>query len=447
MKRTAKAELVKWKDRPNRKPLLVTGVRQCGKTYLLKEFGGEYFPDTAYFNLEADDTLKSVFDHDFNVNRILFELGSLHRSKPIEPGKTLVILDEIQACPRAITSLKYFCEDLPELHIIGASSLFEVTVNNESISFPVGKVDRLKMSPMSFMEFAEAIGDGNFIEGITKQPLNQPLSEIYTRQMEADLKLYYVIGGMPEAVQCWINTHDLSEVEKIQDHILDDYSADFGKHAPVNDILKLRQIWDSVPIQLAKENNKFVFSHVKAGNRAKDLEDAMQWLVNAGLLIQVHLVRNPELPLSGEEDATYYKVYMSDIGLLRRKSKINYRTILMGDADFIHFKGALTENFVLTELISLGIQPSFWRSKSEAEVDFITDYEGTISPIEVKSADNTKAKSLHLFCHRYEPAQAYRFSLKNIADNMDGATKVWSIPLYCMFRLPEYIRLVWEQRS
>ena len=300
---------------------------------------------------------------------------------------------------------------------------------------------------MSFMEFAEAIGDGNFIEGITKQPLNQPLSEIYTRQMEADLKLYYVIGGMPEAVQCWINTHDLSEVEKIQDHILDDYSADFGKHAPVNDILKLRQIWDSVPIQLAKENNKFVFSHVKAGNRAKDLEDAMQWLVNAGLLIQVHLVRNPELPLSGEEDATYYKVYMSDIGLLRRKSKINYRTILMGDADFIHFKGALTENFVLTELISLGIQPSFWRSKSEAEVDFITDYEGTISPIEVKSADNTKAKSLHLFCHRYEPAQAYRFSLKNIADNMDGATKVWSIPLYCMFRLPEYIRLVWEQRS
>ena len=447
MKRTAKAELVKWKDRPNRKPLLVTGVRQCGKTYLLKEFGGEYFPDTAYFNLEADDTLKSVFDHDFNVNRILFELGSLHRSKPIEPGKTLVILDEIQACPRAITSLKYFCEDLPELHIIGASSLFEVTVNNESISFPVGKVDRLKMSPMSFMEFAEAIGDGNFIEGITKQPLNQPLSEIYTRQMEADLKLYYVIGGMPEAVQCWINTHDLSEVEKIQDHILDDYSADFGKHAPVNDILKLRQIWDSVPIQLAKENNKFVFSHVKAGNRAKDLEDAMQWLVNAGLLIQVHLVRNPELPLSGEEDATYYKVYMSDIGPLRRKSKINYRTILMGDADFIHFKGALTENFVLTELISLGIQPSFWRSKSEAEVDFITDYEGTISPIEVKSADNTKAKSLHLFCHRYEPAQAYRFSLKNIADNMDGATKVWSIPLYCMFRLPEYIRLVWEQRS
>jgi predicted AAA+ superfamily ATPase len=447
MKRTAKAELVKWKDRPNRKPLLVTGVRQCGKTYLLKEFGGEYFPDTAYFNLEADDTLKSVFDHDFNVNRILFELGSLHRSKPIEPGKTLVILDEIQACPRAITALKYFCEEMPELHIIGAGSLLGVTIHDESISFPVGKIDRLEMVPLSFTEFAVAIGDGNFIEGITKQPLNQPLSEIYTRQMEADLKLYYVIGGMPEAVQCWINTHDLSEVEKIQDHILDDYSADFGKHAPVNDILKLRQIWDSVPIQLAKENNKFVFSHVKAGNRAKDLEDAMQWLVNAGLLIQVHLMRNPELPLSGEEDATYYKVYMSDIGLLRRKSKINYRTILMGDADFIHFKGALTENFVLTELISLGIQPSFWRSKSEAEVDFITDYEGTISPIEVKSADNTKAKSLHLFCHRYEPAQAYRFSLKNIADNMDGATKVWSIPLYCMFRLPEYIRLVWEQRS
>ena len=234
-------------------------------------------------------------------------------------------------------------------------------------------------------------------------------------------------------------------------HDCDDHSLQVNprcyKCGAITYCLKLRQIWDSVPIQLAKENNKFVFSHVKAGNRAKDLEDAMQWLVNAGLLIQVHLVRNPELPLSGEEDATYYKVYMSDIGLLRRKSKINYRTILMGDADFIHFKGALTENFVLTELISLGIQPSFWRSKSEAEVDFITDYEGTISPIEVKSADNTKAKSLHLFCHRYEPAQAYRFSLKNIADNMDGATKVWSIPLYCMFRLPEYIRLVWEQQS
>ena len=445
MKRNITEKLIQWKNRGNRKPLLVTGVRQCGKTYILKAFGKENYQDTAYFNLETDDTLKSIFQHDFDVKRILFELGSLHRGQAIQPETTLVILDEIQVCPRAITALKYFSEDMPELHIIGAGSLLGVAIRDESISFPVGKVDRLQMVPMSFAEFAEAIGDGNYLEGIAQQPLNHPLSDIYTQRMEQDLKLYYVIGGMPEAVQCWIDTHDLSEVERIQDNILRDYADDFGKHAPVSELPKLHKIWDSVPVQLAKENNKFVFSHVKAGSRAKDLEDAMQWLVDAGLLIRVHLTANPEIPLDGEADATYYKVYMSDVGLLRRKSRINYRTIMMGDRDFIHFKGALTENYVLTELISLGIYPYFWRSKSEAEVDFVTDSEGTISPIEVKSADNTRAKSLHLFCHRYEPEQAYRFSLKNIADNMDGTTRVWCIPLYCIYRFPEYIRLIWEQ--
>ena len=439
MKRKSFDKLLKWKEKKNRKPLLVTGVRQCGKTYLIKEFGRTEFEEMAYFNFDGNTGLKSIFDYDFNVERIMDELGNIIYGKKIIPGKTLVVFDEIQDCSRAIQSLKYFCENMPELHLIAAGSLLGVALRKEGISFPVGKVDRMEMYPMSFEEFVMADGGENYISGSSRLAFEREVPEIYTVPMEKFLKNYYITGGMPEAVQTWVDTHDYREVEEVQDRILKDYADDFGKHITPDTMTKVKLIWDSIPSQIARDNNKFIFSHVKQGARAKDLEDALEWLVNAGIAYKLKLVSNPELPLSGMADNTYFKVYLSDVGLLRRKSNVNYRTILEGDASYIHFKGALTENYIMTQLKCMGIESYFWRTKADAEMDFITDYEGILLPIEVKSADNTKAKSLHIFCNRYHPRMAVKTSLKNVGDNQDGDTHVWSIPLYLIFRLKEYV--------
>lgn len=439
MRRDVTSALLEWKNRKKRKPLLVTGVRQCGKTYTLQEFGKTEFLDYVYLNFDGNTGLQSVFEFDYNVDRILDEIETTIAGKKIDPGNTLVIFDEIQACPRAVSSLKYFCENKPELHVIAAGSLLGVALRTEGISFPVGKVERLEMYPMSFSEFVIADGGEKYIRGLQKMPYDREISGLYTAPMEKYLKNYYIIGGMPEVVQTWIDTHSYKEAEKIQDQILKDYPDDFGKYAAPAQAEKNWLVWDSVPVQIARENNKFIFSHVKSGARAKDLENSVEWLVNSGLIYRLCLVSSPELPLSGMADVTYFKLYMADIGLLRRKSNLNYRTILNGDENFIRFKGALSENYVMDELVKMGIQSYFWRSKSDAELDFVTDYEGLLIPIEVKSADNTKAKSLHQFCHRYCPKMAFKVSLKNVGDNMDGTTHVWSLPLYCLFRLKEYV--------
>lgn len=439
MERSVFEQFSAWKEKKNRKPLLVTGVRQCGKTYLIKKFGEEKFDDMAYFNFDGNEGLQSIFNYDFDTERIIDELGTVVHGKKIIPGETLVFFDEIQDCPRAIQSLKYFCENMPELHVIAAGSLLGVALREEGISFPVGKVDRIDMYPMSFEEFVKADGGERYIEGVKKLPCERALSELYTIPLEKYLKNYYIVGGMPEAVQEWVDTHDYRAVEEVQDRILSDYADDFGKHTTPDTAMKIRMIWDSIPVQIAKENNKFIFSHVKQGARAKELEDALEWLVHAGIADKLNLVSTPEIPLSGMADYTYFKVYMSDIGLLRRKSNVNYRTILNGDDSFIKFKGAFTENYVYTQLKIMGIQSWFWKSNANAEIDFITDYEGVTIPIEVKSADNTKAKSLHLFCNRYQPKMAIKTSLKNVGDHMDGQTHVWSIPLYTLFRMKDYI--------
>ena len=240
-------------------------------------------------------------------------------------------------------------------------------------------------------------------------------------------------------MQVWVDTHDYKEVEEVLDRILKDYADDFGKHTTSETATKIRLIWDAIPSQIARDNNKFIFSHVKQGARAKDLEDALEWMVNAGIVYKLNMVPTPELPLAGIADSTYFKVYMADVGLLRRKSNVNYRTILNGDEAYIHFKGALTENYVMTQLKCMGVESYFWRTKADAEVDFISDYEGVLLPIEVKAADNTKAKSLHMFCNRYLPKMAFKISLKNVGDNIDGATHVWSIPLYIIFKLKDYV--------
>lgn len=432
-------DLEKWKNRSRRKPLILTGVRQCGKTYIVDEFAKKNFQSYVYVNFESEETLSAIFDYDFDVNRIVSELER-HFKTQITPGETLVFFDEIQECTRAITSLKYFCEKMRDLHIVCAGSLLGVALKREQISFPVGKVNRLQLYPMSFKEFVIANNRMDLIEVFDEWPTEREIPKIYKEPMEELLKAFYIVGGMPEVVKTWIETHDYDEVEEVQNEILEDYADDFSKHAPLTDVPKIRWIWDSVPVQLAKENNKFVFSHVKKGKRSAELEDALQWLVDAGLLIKAELVEKPEIPLEGAADKTYFKVYMSDVGLLRAKSKISVRTILEESDLYVRYKGAFAENYVLNELKSLGKAPFFWRSGNTAEVDFIYEEEGEIVPVEVKAADNTQAKSYKQFCKKYHPRKGLKLSRKNIAMNLCEATVTYSIPLYLEWNIDRYAK-------
>lgn len=438
MEREITQELVKWKTSKRRKPLLLTGVRQCGKTFALTDFGKRYFQNTVYLNFEASENLAALFDFDFDVERILREIALL-RGVKITPGETLLILDEIQECPRAITALKYFCENKRELHVACAGSLLGVALKQENISFPVGKVNRLQMRPMNFREFVLACGHGSYLQLLSDWPTDRPIPDLYTVPMTRLLKEYYAVGGMPEAVLEWSDSHDMAAVEEIQDEILKDYADDFSKHAPVNQIEKIRWIWDSVPKQLAKENNKFVFSHVKEGKRSAELEDALQWLRDAGLVTQLELVEKPELPLSSAADATYFKVYFSDLGLLRRKSGLSFRTILDEDALFLRYKGSLAENYVLNELLAQGNSAFFWRSGNTAEVDILLESDGRMIPMEVKSADNVQAKSYKQFCKRYVPTIGYKCSLKNIGEHICEQTRTVSLPLYLVWNWERYL--------
>lgn len=363
-------KLEEWKEKANRKPLLLTGVRQCGKTYIVQEFASKYFKNTLYVNFEAEEKLSGMFEYDFDVKRIVSELERSYKTR-IVPGETLVFFDEIQVCPRAITSLKYFCENMRKLHVVCAGSLLEVALKRNQVSFPVGKLNRLQLYPMSFKEFVIANGREDLIESFSDWPIDRVIPDLYKTPMDKLLKEYYIVGGMPEVVKTWIETRDFEEVATVQKEILSDYADDFAKHAPLEDVPMIRWIWDSVPVQLAKENNKFIFSHVKEGKRSADLEDALQWLVDAGLLIKSELVEKPETPLDGCADKTYFKVYMSDIGLLRAKSKVSPDIILEGSENYKRFKGAFAENYVLNELRSIGKQPFFWRSGNTAEVDFV----------------------------------------------------------------------------
>lgn len=437
MERKILKNFIEWMSEPGRKPLVVTGVRQCGKTYAIKDFGNRFFENLAYFNFEGNTALQSIFEYDFDVTRIVMELERYSKQK-ITDGKTLVFFDEIQACPKAITSLKYFCEDCSGLHVIAAGSLLGVVIRKSEISFPVGKVERLQMFPMSFEEFLMAIDDGrSLLEGLSNYDLRRALPEMYTIPLQNYLKLYYVVGGMPAAVASFVQENDFEKVDRILKNILLDYGDDFSKHAPPSDIPKLGLIWDSVPKQLAKDNNKFMFSHVKAGKRAADLEDALQWLFNAGLLYKLECVTNAELPLSNNANGTVFKVYMSDVGLLRVKSGIDASTILEETPLYATFKGAFTENYVMNELVKQGLHPYFWRSENKAELDFLIEIKNELMPIEVKAEEHTKAKSYGVFCKRFSPKKGFVLSQKNIAVTNDGQTETLHLPLYLcgkMFR-------------
>lgn len=437
MQRDFIQNLIEWKDSKRRKPLILTGVRQCGKTYLLKEFGSEYFDNFCYINFESAGKYSAIFEYDYDVKRILREI-ELAENVKIIAGKTLLIFDEIHECPKAITSLKYFCENLQELHLVCAGSLLGVAIKKENISFPVGKVNRMQLYPMSFKEYLQAVGEGKYIELFNDWNINREIPELYTVPLERHLKNYYIVGGMPEAVKEFAESGDYAEVAKIQDEILSDYSDDFSKHAPISEIEKIRMIWDSIPKQLAKENNKFVFSHVKEGKRAHELEAALQWLKNSGLVHLVELVQNAELPLSSNADSTYFKVYMADSGLLCRRLGLSYKNILEENTALSTFKGAITENYVLQELIVQNKVPYFWRSGNTAELDFLFEEDGNVIPVEVKAATNTQAKSFKQFCKKYQSKTGFKLSLKNIAENDCEGTNAVNLPLYLLWNISSY---------
>lgn len=426
--------MVEWRDNSRRKPLLITGVRQCGKTHTLKEFGSTYFDNVCYVNLESSNNYAAIFDYDFDTRRIVREIELMEQC-PITPGKTLLILDEIQEVPRAITALKYFCEDMRELHVACAGSLLGVALRSENIAFPVGKINRMQMFPMSFKEFVVANGQERYIELLSNWDSGREIPEVYSRPLDQLLREYYVVGGMPEVVQEYIHTHDFRIVQEIQDEILADYGDDFSKHAPTSEVEKIRMVWNSIPKQLAKENNKFVFSHVKEGKRAHELEGALQWLKSAGLAHLLELVQNVEVPLSANADATYFKVYTSDCGLLCRRLGLGYKDFLEEGGTLKTFKGAVTENYVMNELVCYGKQPYFWRSGNTAELDFLFEEEGEIVPVEVKSSTNTQAKSYKQFCKKYKPRRGYKLSLKNLAVNDQEGTETISLPLYLTWQI------------
>lgn len=430
MKRLIINELVKWKNRTDRKPLILKGVRQCGKTYILNEFGKEHYDQVAYFNFEGNPALAERFEQDLDPKRIILELGILS-GKLIKPQTTLIFFDEIQFCNKALTALKYFYEQTPEYHIVCAGSLLGIKLSRPT-SFPVGKVDFLTLRPMSFYEFVLANDEQMLLEYLEKINPKTPIPQMFADKMITLLKTYYITGGMPEAVAKWIDTREVSEVERIQDVILSSYELDFAKYAPAVDFPKLSLIWKSIPDQLAKENGKFVYGHVKQGARAKDLEDSIQWLVSAGMVYKVCKLEKPAMPLSAYSNASYFKLYMSDVGLLRRMARLPASSIFEDSSLYSEFKGALTENYALSELVNLqGEVPFYWKSRNMAEVDFVAQFDEKIVPIEVKASTNVKSRSLGVFREKFLPAVAVKTSMLNlkIADGL------LNIPLYMLWAI------------
>ena len=434
MKRLVIDELVKWKESTNHKPLILKGVRQCGKTYILKEFGKEHYENVAYFNFEQDKSLSRVFDNDFDIKRIVYELSIISKSK-IEQGKTLIIFDEIQECGNALTSLKYFNENGNGYHVACAGSLLGIALH-KNVSFPVGKVDFITLYPMSFYEFLIAAGEESLYEYLITFK-GKSVSEAIAPKIINLLKQYYVVGGMPEVVDNWIKNQDIQEVEQIQQQIISSYELDFAKHADIKDFPKLTAIWSSIPNQLSKPNSKFIFSQVKKGYRAKDLEDALEWLVDAGLVYKVAKIEKPYIPLSSYADNSFFKIYLSDVGLLRRMANVPADVILDSSSIYSEFKGAVTENFVLNELTKTLRAPLYyWTSDNSAEVDFVVQSNSCVVPIEVKSETNVKARSLSVYIDKYQPKYAIKTSMKSDV----GGDRIYQLPLYLINQINRFIK-------
>jgi hypothetical protein len=424
MERKAEKKLLIWKDSPSRKPLLVTGARQVGKTWLMKKFGANSFENMLYVNFEKEIPLRTLFEQDYQPTRIVKVLETYFNQSVIS-GKTLLIFDEIQEAKGAITSLKYFREDLPEQHLIGAGSLLGIAMKNQT-SFPVGQVEFLNLCPMDFDEFLRATENQRLAELIFQNDW-QLLENLKTKVIEL-LKTYYYVGGMPEAVLTYSINQNLQEVRSIQESILQAYEQDFSKHAPPEIIPRIRMIWNGLVGQLSKENKKFVYGLIREGARAKDFEMAINWLSDYGLIHLVHRTKKANFPLAAYSDLQAFKIYALDVGLLAAMGNINSRTLIEKEQLFTEFKGALTEQFVLQEFKSEGMkQIYYWANDTgSAEVDFLLEFENKILPIEVKASENLQSKSLKTFSLKYPDIHCLRASLSNFR-NENWMT---NIPLY-----------------
>ena len=414
MYRFAIEELKKWKARENRKPLIIRGARQVGKTWLMKEFGASSYEQTVYINFDSNTQMQRLFDGDLDVQRIIIGL-ELYIGYKIDPEKMLLVFDEIQEVPKALTSLKYFNENAPQYQIVCAGSLLGIALH-DGTSFPVGKVEFLDLYPLSFYEFLTALGKGRFVSLLKDQEYSTASN---FRQVYIDsLKQYYYIGGMPEVVQAFVDNKDFNEARTIQQRILSAYEQDFSKHAPNEAVPRIRMIWNSIPSQLAKENKKFIYGLIKEGARAKDYELALLWLSDCGLVHKVNRVTVPNLPLKAYEDLRAFKLFFVDIGLLSCLAGLRQNVLLGGNELFKEFKGALTEQYVLQELKTRkGIQCYYWTAeRGTAEVDFVVDDGADVFPIEVKAEINLQAKSLKVFHEKYRPAKSIRTSMADYKD-------------------------------
>lgn len=436
MEREFYQKLLKWKHSSLRKPLVVRGARQVGKTYMLNEFARKEYPDHVYLNFDEEPRLSSLFEENLDPERIIKELN-IYFKKKIQPGSTLIIFDEIQECPNALNALKYFCEKKNEYHVVSAGSLLGVKLAK---GFPVGKVNFLDLAPLNFFEFLTALGENDLRVMLEELKSPTALSEIFHHKLISLLKYYFVIGGMPEAVAVYLKTENLEDVRTVQREILDAYLLDFAKHAPKEDVMKIMAVWNSIPHQLAKENKKFVFSAIQKSARAREYENSIQWLKSAGLIIISYCVSTPKIPLDSYSDKQAFKVFLLDIGLLGAMSKLDPRIILEGDQLFQEFKGALTENYAALELHDEHFEKIYyWASEGIAEVDFVVSENHRIFPLEVKSGFSKQKKSLLYFGEKFQNDEDVssilsRTSLKNFA--FEG--KIINYPLYGISLFPQF---------
>ena len=429
MKRFIFDELLKWKESKYRKPLILKGARQIGKTYILKKFGEENYEGVAYFNFDHDEDLQNIFVNTKSPKRILEQLSFIY-GKAILPEKTLIIFDEIQECPNALNSLKYFQEEANEYHIACAGSLLGIRLSHTS--FPVGKVDFLNMYPMTFSEFLIADNCENLVEYMKSIKTIEKIPEIFFNQLEEKLKAYFIIGGMPEAVNVWVNEKNIELVNHVQENILRAYESDFSKHTQNSKANKISLIWNSIPSQLAKENKKFLYQVIKEGARAREYENALNWLNDANLIYKIYNITKPDFPLKAYHDLSSFKIYMNDVGLLRRMANLDSKIVIEGDRLFEEFKGTFTENYILTMLNYVFDEVPNYFTFDRNEIDFVIQYKNKIIPIEVKSNKSTKNISLSKYNQKYDNEISIRFSMNNL--NKDE--KVLNIPLF----LTEYIK-------
>lgn len=408
MKRNAIKELYEWKENNGRKPLVILGARQVGKTWLMKEFGKEAYKKCAYVNFEDNDDLRGLFEHDFDIQRII---ANLQWATDVTIDEdTLIILDEIQEAPRGITALKYFQEKAPQYHVIAAGSLLGIAMHKND-SFPVGKVDFMHLYPLSFYEFLNAIGEKKMVDLL--QAKDWTMLTMVRAKFEERLRQYYFVGGMPAAVLAFVNDGDLNKVRTIQKSIIEAYERDFSKHAPAIEVPRIRMVWHSIPSQLSKENRKFIYGMIKEGARAKDFELAIEWLKDAGLIYKVNRCKKAQLPLAAYEDFSAFKMFLSDIGLMGAMSNIPVQSLLNGNMLFSDFKGALTEQFVLQQMkTNQTLSIYYWSAdNSRGEIDFLVQQEEKVIPIEVKAEENLQAKSLRMFVERNPGLKGCRFSM------------------------------------